>query len=110
MLFNEQLQGKLGKRVILRSPRHPLDTGQVTSHPEHGADVYLTINHYLQAIAEEEICKAVTKANGKEGWAIMMDPKTGEILALAQYPWFDPSDYRSYFNDEKKKETPGSKQ
>lgn len=104
MVFNEQLQGKLGKRMILRSPRHPLDTGQVVSHPEHGADVYLTINHYLQAIAEEEICKAVTKANAKEGWAIMMDPKTGEILALAQYPWFDPSDYRTYFNDEKKKE------
>ena len=104
MMFNEQLQGKLGKRVILRSPRHPLDTGQVVAHPEHGADVYLTINHYLQAIAEEEICKAVTKANAKEGWAIMMDPKTGEILALAQYPWFDPSDYRAYFNDDKKKE------
>ncbi len=104
MVFNDQLQGKLGRRVILRSPRHPLDTGQVAIHPEHGADVYLTINHYLQAIAEEEICKAVTKANAKEGWAIMMDPKTGEILALAQYPWFDPADYRAFFNDEKKKE------
>ena len=34
----------------------------------------------------------------------MMDPKTGEILALAQYPAFDPSSYSKFFNDEQLKE------
>lgn len=101
MYFDEYLSGKPGKRVILRSPRHPLDSGKVISLPEHGADIYLTINHYLQAIAEEEICKAVKKANAKGGWAILMDPRTGEILAWAQYPWFDPSAYRKFYNDPK---------
>ncbi len=99
LFFNRYLQGKEGKRVILRSPRHPLDAGRVVSHPEDGADVYLTINHYLQAIAEEEIAKAVQKANAKGGWAILMDPRTGEILALAQYPWFDQAHYQQFFND-----------
>jgi cell division protein FtsI (penicillin-binding protein 3) len=99
LIFNEVLKGKEGKRLILRSPRHPLETGKILSYPEDGADVYLTINHYLQAVAEEEICKAVKNANAKGGWAILMHPRTGEILALAQYPWFDPSNYRSYFND-----------
>lgn len=101
LIFHNQLKGREGKRVILRSPRNPLDTGKVVIAPEDGADVYLTINHYLQAIAEEEIEKAVKNANAKGGWAVMMHPKTGEILALAQYPWFDPSSYRYYFNNPK---------
>lgn len=104
MAFHNYLKGKEGKRIILRSPRNPLDTGKVIIEPEHGADVYLTINHCLQTIAEEEIGKAVKSANAKGGWAIMMDPKTGEILALAQYPSFDPASYREYFNDPKLEE------
>lgn len=104
LILDKVLQGKEGKRLILRSLRHPLDTTKILSYPEDGADVYLTINHHLQAIAEEEICKAVKKANAKGGWAILMEPKTGEIWALAQYPWFEPADYRKYFNDVKQQE------
>lgn len=101
LVLDKYLQGKEGKRVLLRSPKHPLDTGTLVSAPADGADVYLTINHYLQAIAEEEIAKAVKNANAKAGWAIMMDPYTGEIFAFAQYPYFDPSQYKSYFNNPK---------
>ena len=101
LIFDRILQGKEGKRLILRSPRHPIETGKVLSVPEDGADIHLTINHHLQAIAEEEICKAVKKANAKSGWAILMEPRTGEIWALAQYPFFDPGQYRTYFNDPK---------
>ena len=99
LVFDKMLQGKEGKRLILRSPRHPMETGNILSPPEDGADVYLTINHCLQAIAEEEICKAVKNSNAKGGWAILMEPKTGEIWALAQYPWFEPGKYRDYFNE-----------
>lgn len=104
MIFNQYLKGKEGKRILLRSPRHALDTGKIISYPEDGSDIYLTINHYLQAIAEEEIEKAVKKANAKGGWAILMDPRSGEIFALAQYPFFDPSAYADFFNDETHKE------
>jgi cell division protein FtsI (penicillin-binding protein 3) len=99
LVFDKVLQGKEGKRQILRSPRHFLETGNILSHPEDGADVYLTINHYLQAVAEEEICKAVKKSNAKSGWAVLMEPRTGEIWALAQYPYFEPEDFRHFFND-----------
>lgn len=101
LYFNKYLIGKQGKRRLMRSPRNALETGEIISYPEHGADIYLTINHCLQAIAEEEIAKGVIKAKAKSGWAAMMDPKTGEILALAQYPYFAPSEYQSYFNDTK---------
>ena len=99
MTLRPYLQGKEGKRIVARSPRHALDTGRVVAVPEAGSDVYLTINHTLQTIAEEEIAKAVRNANAKAGWAIMMEPKTGEILALAQYPEFNLASYRTYFND-----------
>ena len=99
LTYDAWLRGKEGKRLILRSPRHPLETEKILSAPEDGADVYLTINHTLQAIAEEEIEKAVKNAHAKCGWAILMEPHTGEIWALAQYPGFNPQDYSRYFND-----------
>ena len=97
--LDSYLRGKEGKRVLLRSPRNALDLGTVTVQPKDGADVFLTINHYLQAIAEEEIAKGVIEANAKSGWAILMDPYTGHILAWAQYPSFEPGDYSRYFNN-----------
>ena len=99
LYFNPYLQGKYGKKRLMRSPRNALETGEVIAYPENGADIYLTINPYLQAIAEEEIEKGVKKSKGKAGWVAMMNPYTGEILALAQYPFFHPSDYQRYFND-----------
>jgi len=104
LYFNSFLKGKQGKRILKRSPRHFFETGRILTHPEDGADVYLTINHYLQAIVEEELEIAVHKSNAKGAWAVMMEPNTGEILALAQYPFFFPSDYTSYFNDPEKVE------
>ncbi|MGB7128272.1 MAG: penicillin-binding protein 2 [Candidatus Rhabdochlamydia sp.] len=100
LFFNTILQGKEGKRYILRSPRHSLETAEIIAEPENGADIHLTINHHLQALAEEEIYKAVKLANAKSGWAVLMEPHTGEIWALAQYPWFDPRECQRYFNDE----------
>lgn len=98
MLFHSQLCGKSGKRLIVRSPSHPLDTGKILQHPENGADIYLTVNHYLQAITESELTKGIQTAGALGGWAVMMDPFTGEILALAQTPSFNPAKYRDYYN------------
>lgn len=99
LYFDKYLKGKQGKRRLMRSPRNSLETGEVIAMPQNGADIYLTINHCLQAIAEEEIEKGVKKSKAKSGWAVMMDPYSGEILALAQYPFFSPAQYQQYFND-----------
>lgn len=99
LYFNSYLQGTNGKRRLMRSPRNSLETGEVIDYPKHGSDIYLTINPFLQAIAEEEIEKGVVKSKGKSGWAAVMDPYTGEVLALAQYPSFHPADYQLFFND-----------
>lgn len=99
--LHHYLSGVQGKRLLMRSPRNALEMGEVIAHPEHGADVYLTINHYVQAIVEEELEKGVKKVHAKGGWATMMNPYTGEIIALAQYPFFYPPDYQLFFNDPK---------
>lgn len=99
LYFNAYLEGKQGKRRLMRSPRNSFETGEVITYPEHGADIYLTINHCLQAIAEEEVERGVKKSKSKSGWAGILDPYTGEILALAQYPFFNPAEYKLYFND-----------
>lgn len=102
LYFNKYLKGKEGKRRLMRSPRNSFETGEVIVSPENGADIYLTINHFLQAIAEEELEKGVKKAKAKCGWTVMMNPRTGEILALAQYPFFYPAEYPLYFTDKDK--------
>lgn len=100
LYFNKYLKGKQGKRRLMRSPRNALEIGEVISLPQNGADIHLTINHYLQAIAEEEIAKGVKNAKAASGRVVVLDPRTGEILALAQYPYFDPSEYQKYYTDQ----------
>lgn len=99
VVFDDYLKGKPGKRLLLRSPRNPLESGVILEEAEDGADIYLTINPYLQAIVEEEIEKGVVQSKAKSGWAVMMDPHTGEIYALGQYPSFNPASYRENYND-----------
>lgn len=101
LAFDGILKGKKGKRRLMRSPRNALENGEVLCCPQDGADVYLTINPVLQTIVEEELERGVAKSHAKGAWAVMMDPHNGEILALAQYPFFHPGDYQEYFNDPK---------
>lgn len=93
------LRGQKGIRKLMRSPKHHLETNLLLKAPKNGSDVYLTIHHVLQAIAEDELEQAVTRLNARSGWAIMMDPYTGAIWALAQYPFFSPDHYHEAFHD-----------
>ena len=98
-VFNRYLVGEEGKRTILRSPRYEIDFAAEKVAAKDGADIYLTINHIIQAIVEEELAIGIAKVKGEAGWAVIMDPYSGEILAMAHYPSFDPGNYREYFND-----------
>ncbi len=64
--------------------------------PSQGFDMVLTIDRNIQYIAERELRGAVVRYNAKGGIVIVMDPKTGEILAMANMPTFDPNDLSSY--------------
>lgn len=64
---------------------------ETVSHREPPKDIVLTISKSIQYKTEQALEKGVKAANAKSGMAIVIDPKTGEILALANYPTFDPS-------------------
>ncbi len=64
--------------------------------PVHGMVVELTIDKAIQYIAEKALRRKVEDSGAKGGTAIVMDPKTGEILAMASVPTFDPNNFRAF--------------
>jgi cell division protein FtsI (penicillin-binding protein 3) len=65
--------------------------GTVEKLPENGADMALTIDADYQSILEEELALAVAKFKAESGIAIVTDPRTGEVLAMANVPLYDPN-------------------
>ncbi len=64
--------------------------------PQDGDSLYLTIDQNIQYIMERELEKAVQDTGSKRGMGIMVDPRSGELLAVASYPRFDPNEYSKY--------------
>lgn len=64
-----------------------------------GSSIVLTIDQYIQKVAETAITRAAQEWQAKAALAIVMDPKTGEILAMANYPRFNPNRFMDYKND-----------
>ncbi|MDA8428649.1 MAG: penicillin-binding protein [Geobacteraceae bacterium] len=61
-----------------------------------GKTVILTLDKNIQYITEKELAKAVTESGAKNGMALVMEPASGRILALANYPSFNPNAYSKY--------------
>ncbi len=66
-----------------------------TTEAVPGGNIRLTIDIEYQIILEEELAAAVKKNKGNSGMAVIMDPNTGEVLAMANYPAFNPNDIRN---------------
>ncbi|NJD65874.1 MAG: penicillin-binding protein 2 [Chloroflexi bacterium] len=86
--YNEVLQGQPGKAIYERDTSgEPIPYGHyVATEPRPGEDIVLTIDRYLQQMAEERLAAAIKDHRAVGGSIIMMDPATGEILALATSP------------------------
>ncbi|MBY0547546.1 MAG: penicillin-binding protein 2 [Candidatus Obscuribacterales bacterium] len=78
----------------------PILTGNESSvtdiTPPMGHHVELTIDNYLQHLAEKELSAMCIHSHAQKGCAILTDPQTGEILAWANYPNYDPNQYHKY--------------
>lgn len=61
-----------------------------------GCDLITTIDEVIQHIAEKELKKAIDTADAKEGVVIVMEPSSGDILAIANYPSFNPNSFNKY--------------
>ncbi len=92
--FDGRLTGRQAKYVVQRDAagrRFFFDSQGRELAEINGHDVRLTIDSQIQFFAEEELEKAVTANNAKGGSAIVVHVPTGEILAMANYPFFDPN-------------------
>jgi len=94
-VFNTDLTGSAGRLVSLRdAARRPLWVSDYQA-PADGRQVRLSIDATIQAIAERELRKTCDAHEAKSGQLIVMHPHSGEILAMANYPSFDPNHFRS---------------
>jgi cell division protein FtsI/penicillin-binding protein 2 len=83
------LSGRPGEQVVVRDPfGRPINIQPVTP-ARPGKAVFLTIDHKIQANAEQVLADTVKKWGAKSATAIVLDPKTGAVLAMAEAPSYD---------------------
>ncbi|MGB9836486.1 MAG: peptidoglycan D,D-transpeptidase FtsI family protein, partial [Candidatus Saccharicenans sp.] len=91
--YNSELRGEEGQKLIMRDARRKEFFIQTVKDTKPGKDLYLTIDSTIQYIAEKELQLAVEKFGANWGTVVILQPQTGEILALANYPNYDPNDF-----------------
>ena len=87
--YNAKLAGRAGKQTVITDPvGRAIDTiSETPARP--GADVFTTLDHNIQANAEQVLRKTVAQWGAKSATAIVLDPRTGGILAMAQAPGYN---------------------
>ncbi len=93
LAFDDELSGQNSRMSGFRDAkgRKLLVQGALDPMERQGAAVTLTIDRHLQYVAEKALTKAVEEAKAVAGMAVVLDPKTGEILAIANEPRFNPN-------------------
>lgn len=96
------LRGRSGS-VVLETDQFgraiPFGRERVVREAQPGSNLELTIDSYLQFVAERALQKQVSAFHAQDGTAIVMDPWTGEVLAMANAPTFDPNRFWSFSPD-----------
>ena len=94
MLMNKILAGEKGKIInLIDKNRRVIGEFQSIKLPKDGVDIKLTIDLRLQNEAYNALQKAVEKYEAISGSAVLLDAKTGEVLAMTNYPSFNPNGY-----------------
>jgi cell division protein FtsI (penicillin-binding protein 3) len=93
--YNDYIRGETGSSVIERDAlgRRVLIGGVEGLQIPPGGDIHLTLNTSIQHVAEKELEATVAKYRAKAGVVIVLEPSTGEVLALANYPAFNPNNF-----------------
>jgi cell division protein FtsI (penicillin-binding protein 3) len=90
-IYDAALTGEPGRLVVdADAKRHAFESEG--SDPRDGQTIVLTIDQTVQYIVERELAAVVEKTHAKSAAAVVLDPRTGEVLALANAPAFDPND------------------
>jgi len=95
LMWDDKLKGEPGFRHMIRDAklRPVLDKEEDSLPAQNGYNVVLTIDSVIQYITEREIAKMAMKFNASAASAVVLDPSTGKILALANYPDYDLNEF-----------------
>ena len=94
--LDERLKGSDGLLRSVTDVRNvPLTVGKdnIRVEPKSGENIVLTIDRNIQSYAEEALKSGLDKASAAEGSVLIMNPNTGQVLAMANYPTYDPAEY-----------------
>lgn len=95
--YDKELTGKNGSiKYFSDGKGKRLSMPEIYSEPENGNDIKLTIDLDIQLSLENELSNAYTKYEAEGAIGLVMNPKTGEILAMSSYPSFEPANYKEY--------------
>lgn len=91
--YNKLLKGTSGLQQVRRDRSNRIFSyvGAPRQQPKQGHSLHTTIDSYIQAIVEEELEQGIRKNKANQGTAIVIDPKSGAIKAMANYPTFNPN-------------------
>ena len=87
--FDKQLAGRPGRETIIRDPAGRAIDVHGEAAARQGSDVFLTLDHTIQANAEQVLRETVRTWSAKSATAIVLDPRTGAVLAMAVQPGYD---------------------
>jgi cell division protein FtsI (penicillin-binding protein 3) len=93
--YDHYIRGETGSPMVERDAlgRRVLVQGVENVQLPPGADIHLTLDKSIQHLTEKELEATVTKYRAKGGIALVVEPHSGEILALANYPFFNPNNF-----------------
>lgn len=98
LAYDEWLAGVPGKRQVIKDRRGRLIKDiQVTKNAKAGKTLALSIDLRLQYLATRELRNAIAEQEAKAGSLVIMDVKTGEVLAMVNQPTYNPNNRRSMF-------------
>jgi cell division protein FtsI (penicillin-binding protein 3) len=96
--FENAIRGRAAK-VVVRTDARRRPVGHAEKPSTEGHTVVLTIDQTIQHLAEVELDRAVAETQSIAGVVIVMDPRTGEILAMANRPTFNPNRFRAFSSE-----------
>ena len=101
LTYDKYLTGTYGSIKYMGDAKgNKLELTESYEKPIDGMNITLTINYKLQASLERELDNSVSKYNPDQALGIMMNPNTGEILAISSRPNFSPTEYQKYTVEE----------
>ena len=101
LTYDKYLTGSYGAiKYFSDAKGNRLKLNEVYEEPQSGMNITLTVNFKIQEALERELSNAMTKYNADDALGIVMNPKTGEILAISSRPNFSPSNYQDYSMEE----------